>query len=379
MTGRRTRTSGGESQTILSVIGQLADVALTLAFVGIFVGTVAAGGRILPLEAGNPVRVAIVLVGLLVLPGYALTTALFPVASSGSGSDDRESQSPLARDAVSRTTESMERASGLTAAERAAVSFGASLALVPLVAFAFALVAPDVPVRLIVLALAAITVAMILAGAVRRLQTPPTARYAAIPRGALGRARLALVGDERIDTALNVVIVIGILAATGAFGVALTAPQNATDYTGFSLLAENESGEFVTADYPSNLTRGEPESLVFQIDNQEGRQVTYEVVVQLQRVDNGSVVERTTLDSYRQQVAAGETWQQRHTINPTLAGDRLRLTYLLYQGDAPRTPTRSSAYRSLHLWVSVADPAAGSNATTNDEVSVNGTSLNETS
>jgi uncharacterized membrane protein len=369
-------TSGGESQTILGVFGQLVDVVLTLVLVGLFVGTVVAGGRILPLETGNPVRVAIVLVGLLVLPGYALTTALFPVASSGA--DAEESQSPLAR-AASVTTESMQRASGLTAAERAAVSFGASLALVPLVAFAFALAVPGVPVQSIVLALAAITVLSILVGAVRRLRTPPTARYAAIPYGAPERVRRVLVGNKSIDTALNIVVVIGILAATGAFGVALTAPQDATDYTGFSLLAENESGELVTADYPSNLTGGEPESLVFAVDNQEGQQVTYEVVVQFQRVDNGSVVERTTLDSYRQRVAAGGTWQRRHTVTPTLTGDHLRLTYLLYRGDAPRTPTRSSAYRSLHLWVSVAEPGGGPNATAANATAANATSPNATS
>jgi hypothetical protein len=36
-----------------------------------------------------------------------------------------------------------------------------------------------------------------------------------------------------------------------------------------------------------------------------------------------------------------------------MTGERLRLTYLLYRGAPPQTPTTDNAYRELHLWVNV--------------------------
>jgi uncharacterized membrane protein len=34
-------------------------------------------------------------------------------------------------------------------------------------------------------------------------------------------------------------------------------------------------------------------------------------------------------------------------------GERLRLIYLLYRGDAPAAPSTATAYREVHLWVNV--------------------------
>jgi uncharacterized membrane protein len=40
-------------------------------------------------------------------------------------------------------------------------------------------------------------------------------------------------------------------------------------------------------------------------------------------------------------------------VTPELTGDRMRLTYMLYRGAPPATPTTDNAYRELHLWVNV--------------------------
>ena len=36
-----------------------------------------------------------------------------------------------------------------------------------------------------------------------------------------------------------------------------------------------------------------------------------------------------------------------------MAGENLRLTFLLYRGQAPQDTTVENAYRELHLWVNV--------------------------
>lgn len=52
-------------------------------------------------------------------------------------------------------------------------------------------------------------------------------------------------------------------------------------------------------------------------------------------------------------LADNETWTQQHSVAPTMTGERLRLTYLLYKGEAPPEPTVGGAYREVHLWVNV--------------------------
>ena len=85
------------------------------------------------------------------------------------------------------------------------------------------------------------------------------------------------------------------------------------------------------------------------------------MVVELQRATVGTESENVTvrvdeeheLFRVRQRVADNETWHYRYTVTPTLTGERLRLVYLLYRGDAPATPSAESAYREVHLWVNV--------------------------
>jgi uncharacterized membrane protein len=81
------------------------------------------------------------------------------------------------------------------------------------------------------------------------------------------------------------------------------------------------------------------------------------VVVELHDVqvtDNWTrVVDRQRLQTFELETEHNETWQRQHTVTPELTGDRMRLTYMLYRGAPPATPTTDNAYRELHLWVNV--------------------------
>jgi uncharacterized membrane protein len=120
-----------------------------------------------------------------------------------------------------------------------------------------------------------------------------------------------------------------------------------------SLLTANENGELVAADYQTKLTAGQPADYVLAIDNQEGEVTQYTVVVEMQRIEDGDAVLSKEVKRLQNTVPHNETWLARHQVSSELLGDDLRLTYLIYRGEAPDTLTRESAYRSLSLWVDV--------------------------
>jgi uncharacterized membrane protein len=84
------------------------------------------------------------------------------------------------------------------------------------------------------------------------------------------------------------------------------------------------------------------------------------VVILLQEVrfvDNESVVDQEAeLDRlHAGELPHNETWRRTYEVTPTYPGERLRLQFLLYRGDALAEPTSSDSYRELHLWINVSD------------------------
>lgn len=129
--------------------------------------------------------------------------------------------------------------------------------------------------------------------------------------------------------------------------------------TAISLLMENDAGEYVMRDYPSTLEQGEPQQFVIMVKNQESATVEYTVITQLQQVDTGegglSVEKRAELDRFKTEVELNEQQPHERDITPTMVGERLRLGFLVYKGDAPAEPTFDNAYRTLQLWVGVTE------------------------
>jgi uncharacterized membrane protein len=134
-------------------------------------------------------------------------------------------------------------------------------------------------------------------------------------------------------------------------------PKQGESFTEFYLLTESPDGELVADGYPTEFTAGESRELVVGVGNQEHQDMEYTVLVELHRVEieNNStrILDRERLRTFEAQVAHNETWQRQHSVTPELTGERLRLTYMLYRGAPPGTPTADNAYRELHLWVNV--------------------------
>ncbi|WP_254535891.1 DUF1616 domain-containing protein [Halomarina litorea] len=319
-----------------------------------------------PLLRETPVRIVFGLVFVLFVPGYAFIAALFPEAGSEPGADG----DPEAFD------EPLEDERGISGLERVALSLGTSIAIVPLIGLVLNFTPFGIRLVPILASVSLFTLGCVAVGARRRWRLPADERLVVPYREWATGVRTELFEpDTRGDAILNVVMVISILLAVSSVGYAVMVPKEGESFTELYLLTQNETGDLVADDYPTNFTRGEGQSLYVGVGNHEHERVNYTVVVELQRVDvqyfeNGTrvsnvtnatnvtnvsveVLEEEELQRFSPTVGDNETWQERHTVTPTLTGDRLRLVYLLYKGDVPAEPTTENAYREVHLWVNV--------------------------
>ncbi|KTG11009.1 hypothetical protein AUR64_07530 [Haloprofundus marisrubri] len=271
--------------------------------------------------------------GLLVgfVPGYAIVSALFPKA---------ETSVDLRGDAKR-----------LTFGHRVVLSVGTSFIVGALLGLVLASSPTGLFAGPTIVAVGALNVVGLLVAAGRRWATPPDRRFSLHrPRGVTFFT--ASSGLERIVTAL---LVVGVLVAFGGIGYAVVTPDRGETFTGFSVLTQNDTGELVASNYPTNVVSGESSDLYVEIANEEKRVVDYTVVVLLQSVDEetGAVTASSELRRFEASVPAGETATRQFTFQPDRAGENQRVQLLLYRGSPPTDPTRANAYRSVHFWTTV--------------------------
>ena len=313
----------------------------------------------LPVVRETPLRIVLGLPLVLFLPGYALIAALFPEAGESPTGPDVTDDGPEAEGGPVATLSDR----GIDGIERVALSFGLSIAVVPLLGLVLNFTPWGIRLVPIMVAVSGFTISMTALAARRRRALPAEERFSVPYRQWLDAGRTELFEpDSRTDAILNVVLVCSVLLAAGSVAYAVTVPKEGESFSEFYLLTENESGDLVADNYPTEFRRGESRQLTVGIGNQEHERTNYTVVVELQRVeivDNETRVrEANELRRFRPTLAHNETWHRQHTVTPELTGERLRLQYLLYRGE-PATPlNRSAAYRELHLWVNVTEPNA---------------------
>lgn len=308
------------SDSVLSRNGWLIDllgaIALAVMTAGLLVGPGVDGA-------------ALWLIGvpfLIFLPGYAVVSAMFPEEPPGAveGPSDSPWSSP------EWTT-------------RLAVSFVLSGIVVAVVGVALGLVG-ELRLGPAVGGITAITLLGAEIGIIRRLLRPHDRR--ANPFG--GRSLGALSAGT---TAQNVTLVVAVLALVGAVAFVGATPTDGEAYTESYLLSEDEAGDLVADDYPTTFVAGEGHPLHLGIENNEHRDVTYEVDVVIQETDaNGSVTAQQQVDEFVVDLQHGESLVVERTIAPTMTGDGLRLQFHIYKDGAADTPDHT-----LQLWVEVVD------------------------
>ncbi|WP_161785364.1 DUF1616 domain-containing protein [Halorubrum halophilum] len=303
------------------------------------------------LDPGSGIRVAIALPMLLVLPGYALVTALFP-EEGGNGPNVLSRRVPR-----NLTTSLMgEDPVRLSPTIRFVLSVGTSVALLPLLGLLTSAVAGTITAETGVVTVALFVCVATAVGTVRRLRMPVSDRYAPSFGGAASAIGESLSGRTRRESILNAALGISILVAVLTTGFVLTVPNDGESYSTASLYGTSDDNTLVAGNLPNEITLEQTEEFVFVVDNHHDRSVDYTVVAKLQQQNSdGTVIAERRLDTFNRTVAADQRWQRSHDLSPTFTGERIRVVYLVYEGEPPETPIRSNADAEVYHRLTVTE------------------------
>jgi len=292
-------------------------------------------------SASPLIRVPLAVLCVFLLPGYALSIALFPTGSSTLSAGDGG-----------------EQTDDITILDRAVVSVGSSLSLVVLVGLLLNAAPIALSTASLLGGLGAATVGAMLVGIYRRRSVSPERAFVPFARA---RNRIDAPRSGR-HYALTLVLALSVLFAAGAVTASVGQSDAGSSVTEFYFVSETPDGGGAAADYPTNFTLGERRTVTVAVGNLEGEETAYAVVGQLQRVerrgDTTEVTDRRRIEVERVTVPAGETRTIDTAVTPQ-SSDQYRLAYLLFRGNPPERPSEADAYRSIHLWIDVEEPDGG--------------------
>ena len=190
-------------------------------------------------------RKALGLAFVLFFPGYVFITALFP---------NRKELDNL---------------------ERLALSFGLSIAIVPLIGLGLNYTPWGIRLTPILVSLTFFNVLFGVVAVYRRIN----AIEPWIPRIDVQKLKEELEWEKasKLDKALTVILIIAIISSIATLGYVITHPKPGEKFTEFYILGPNGKA----ADYPTELFVGENATVILGIANHEYRNVTYHVEVWL--------------------------------------------------------------------------------------------------
>lgn len=319
--GRRTRDS------VNSISGHI-DLVIVLLLTFVMVGFALLFGQ----EGGPPtLRLLLGFLFVFVLPGYALTSALFPRKEGGL----TQAQSVISVSPV----------------ERLVLSVGLSLAIVPLISIALTLLSVSIGVLSVLLSIGAFTVVSVSIAAVRRYNTPPKTRFAVAVSGSLSRTIRGATANRT-----NLVFALLLVMAAGGISIAIADSGGQESFSELAVLGEDDEGELVADAYPDTLTAGESETVYVEIGNHEHEPVEYTVVVQVEEIDSGGdVTTRHEIERLSVTLDHTERTTLEHELEITQTGESLRVSYLLYGDDVPDDPGLETTDQSVHFFVDSAE------------------------
>jgi uncharacterized membrane protein len=233
-----------------------------------------------------PIQVLRIILGLpfiLFLPGYTLIVALFP------------------------------KRSGLDAIERVALSFGLSIAVVPLIGLVLNFTPWGIRLYPILVSLTVFIAAMSAIAWYRRYRLPEQERLNLILNLSLPRH------ENRLDRALSVVLILAIVGAIGTLGYVIASPRVGERFTEFYVLGLEGKAE----GYPTELTVGEEGRVILGITNREHETMSYEVEIKI-----GGILEQRIGPI---QLEHEQEWRQEVGFIPREPGKDQKVQFILYQ------------------------------------------------
>lgn len=249
----------------------------------------------------QPLRVALGLPFVLFFPGYTLIAALFP------GKEDLD---PI---------------------ERAALSFGLSIAVVPLIGLILNYTPWGIRLYPILIALNLFVLAMSALGWYRRERLPEEKRLVIGINIALPQWRQM----GKADRVLSGVLVLSILFAAGSLAYVIKTPKVGEKFTEFYILGPGGKAE----GYPRELKVGQEGSVILGAVNHEYGPEEYRVEIKARGYVIGSI--------YPLALSHEDKYEDPVNFKFYEPGENIKVEFLLYRKDD------TDPYRSLHLWLNV--------------------------
>jgi uncharacterized membrane protein len=272
---------------------------------------------LLPSLSSSPIRTALGLPMVLFLPGYALIAALFP------GKDD------------------------LDGVERIALSFGLSIAVVPLIGLGLNYTPWGIRLVPVLISLSAFTLVMAAVAAWRRKDLEDNAFTVPFRQMYASLQEEVTAGPQsRLDRILSIVLVISILLSVVTLVYVVVTPKQGEKFTEFYILGPQGMAD----NYNTNLAAGESVDVIVGIVNHEYAPVNYSLELRLDNeiIDMPERLRHISLEH-------NATWEEPLSFAPELIGSDMKLQYLLYRED-----NMSGPYRDLHLWINVTETRTAS-------------------
>jgi len=260
------------------------------------------------------IRTVLGLPMVLFFPGYALIAALFPKK------DD------------------------LDGIERIALSFGLSIAVVPLLGLGLNYTPWGIRLIPILVTLVIFTLIMCVITIYRRSELPEGEAFL-VPFTAIFqsiRDEIFTKPESRVDRILTVILVISIIASVVMLVYVIVTPKQGEKFTEFYILGPDGMAD----DYPTEFILGDSGTVIVGVVNHEYAQVNYSMAMVL---ENESLTRNQEI-----MLAHNETWEQPVTFTPDRAGTDMKLQFLLY-----REHNYTAPYRDLHLWIDVLEVEDG--------------------
>ncbi|KCZ72809.1 putative membrane protein [Candidatus Methanoperedens nitroreducens] len=254
-------------------------------------------------------RIVLGLLMVLFLPGYALIASLFP------GKNDLES------------------------IERTALSFGMSIAVVPLIGLALNFTPWGIRPVPVIVSLTVFTLVMASIAHARRLRLHENMRFEVHFKEIYNNIKTEVFvnPESRTDRILTIILIASIIASLLMVVYVIVTPKQGERFTEFYILGLSGKAEA----YPTNLTAGKADSVIVGIANHEYEPVDYTLQVR---------IENDMLNELQVQMEHNQTWEQAVSFTPMRTGTGLKLQFLLYKNNNLSLP-----YRDVHLWVNIRD------------------------
>lgn len=273
-----------------------------------------------------PVRIPLGLFMVLFVPGYTLIAALFP------------------------------KKTDLDGIERTALSFGLSIAVVPLIGLGLNYTPWGIRLTPVAISLAIFTIAMSCAAYWRRMSLPTEEQFSIPLREKIGELKKDVLADSksRLDKALTVILIITILMSIAVLVYVIVTPKQGEKFTEFYILGPGGKAY----DYPTNVIAGNNSTVIVGVVNHEYQTVNYTMKIVLNNTpwDNATAERIPEFDrgaiipvmSRNLTIENNETREMPVVYALNHTGDLQKLEFLLY-----REGNFTSSYRDLHLWVNV--------------------------